>query len=83
MRSESSEYTWKAKVLLIDLENYLEEHAQKLWMYEKHVEEIWERNRMNSDMHIAWWNEKTQKKMEMILMVLREQSEEHDQSEHR
>ena len=34
---------------------------------------------MHSDRHITWWNVKTQKQMEMILMVLSEQSEEHDQ----
>ena len=30
---------------------------------------------MNSDMPITWWHVKTQKLMEMILMVLREQQE--------
>ena len=66
MRSESSEFTWRAKAILIHLESYLEERAQ----------EVWERIRMNLDMHITWWYVKTQKPMEMILMVRRKQSEE-------
>ena len=69
MRSESSECTWKAKAILIHLESYLEECAP----------EVWERNRMSPDMHTAWWNVKILKPMEMILIVLREQFEEHDQ----
>ena len=69
MRSGSSECTWNAKAILIHLESYLEECAQ----------EVWERNRMSLDMHTTWRNVKILKPMEMILMVLREQSEEHDQ----
>ena len=69
MRSESVEYMWKAKALLSHLESFIEERAQ----------EVWERNRMNPEMHTTWWNVKTPKPMEMFLMVLREQSEEHDQ----
>ena len=68
MRSESSECTWSAKSFLIHLESYLEECAQ----------EVWERNRMSPDMHTTWWNVKILKPMEMILMVLRERSEEND-----
>ena len=70
MRSESSECTWSAKAILIHLENYLEARAQ----------EVWERNRMSPAMHTTW-NVKILKPMEMILIVLREQSAEDDQSE--
>ena len=69
IRSESSEYTWNAKANLDHLESYLEGCAQ----------EVWERNRMSLDMRTTWWNVKILKLMEMILMVLREQSEEDDQ----
>ena len=31
MRSESSEYTWKAKAILIHLESHLEERVQEVW----------------------------------------------------
>ena len=41
MRSESSECTWKTQVILIHLENYFEERAQK----------VWERRLMNPDVH--------------------------------
>ena len=34
---------------------------------------------MNPDMHTSWWNLTTPKPMELILMVLRERSEEDDQ----
>ena len=44
IRSELSEYTWKAKASLIHLESYLEERAQ----------EVWERSMMNLDMRIVW-----------------------------
>ena len=69
MRSESSECTWNGQAMLIHLESYLEECTQ----------EVWERNLMNLDMHIACWNVNILKPMEMILMVLTEQSEEDDQ----
>ena len=46
MRSESTEYAWKAKDVLIHLESHLEEPAR----------EVWERNPMNPDMHTSWWN---------------------------
>ena len=79
MRSESSEYTWKAKVILIHLENYLEESAQDVWMHGRHAKDIWERNRMDPDMHTTWWNVGTQKQMEMVPRAFREQSEQNDQ----
>ena len=69
MRSESSECTWKAKAILIHLERNREECAQ----------EAWERHRMSPDMHTTWWNVRHRKLMEMILLVLREQSEEDGQ----
>ena len=59
MRSESSEYTWNAKAILILLENHLEECA------------VWDRNRMSPDMRPTWWNVKNWKLMEMILTVFR------------
>ena len=69
MRSESSECTGNAEVILIHLKSYLEECTQ----------EIWERNRMSPDMHTTWWNVKIRKLMERILMLFREQSEKDDE----
>ena len=47
--------------ILIHLEDFSEARAQ----------EVWERNRMISAWHTKWWNVKTWKLMEMILMVFR------------
>ena len=41
MRSELSEYMWKTRIVLIHLVSFLETYAQ----------EVWEGNRMDSDMH--------------------------------
>ena len=61
MRSESSEFSWRAKAILIHLKNYFEECAQ----------EVWVRNGMSPDLHTTWWNVKTRKTKEMILTVFR------------
>ena len=68
MRSESSDCTWKAKAIWIHLESS-----------EKCAQEVWERNWMSLNLHTTWWNVKIRKLMVMILMVFREQSEEHNQ----
>ena len=59
MRSKSSVYTWNAKAIMIHLDSY----------------EVCERNGMSPDMHTTWWNVKMWRSMEIILIVLREQSE--------
>ena len=69
MRSESSEHTWKEKVIMIHLWTHSEECAQ----------EVLERNRMSPDMHTSWWHVKIRKLMETMQMVFTEQSEENDQ----
>ena len=79
MRSESSEYRWKTRVILIHLENYFGKYAQ----------EVWERNWMNPDMSTVLldtklpkatlWNMYNPTSMETILKALREQSKEDDQ----
>ena len=50
MRSESSEYVWKTRVILILIhsESYFGRHAQ----------EVWERNWMTPDMHAMLWDTK-------------------------
>ena len=58
--------SWSIK---ITLESYVEKHAR----------EVWERNRMNPDMHTTMWDMKNLKLLETILKVLREQFEEDDQ----
>ena len=69
MRSEPSEYLWVTEVIWIHLESHFEERTQ----------EVWERNWMNPDMHTTLLDMNILKPMEMILMVLREQSEDYDQ----
>ena len=76
MRSGSSECMWKTTGAFISSwriktasEGYFDQRAQ----------EVWERKWMNLDMHTTLLDMNILKAMEMILMVLREQSEENDQ----
>ena len=58
--------SWRIKIAL---ESYFEERAQ----------EVWERNWMNPDMHTTLLDVNNLQPMELILMVLGEQSEDDDQ----
>ena len=79
IRSEPSEHMWKTTDILIHLESYFGKYAQ----------EVWERNRMDPDMHTVLLDTKLLKAtllnmfnpilMVTILKKFREQSEKDDQ----
>ena len=79
MRSESSEYMSKTKAILIPLESYFGKYAQ----------EVWEKHRMDPDMHLMLFDTKLMKAtllnmynpilMGTIMNALREQSKKDDQ----